>query len=539
MPGVTSPELIYQGDRLAWDAGHLVVTDPGLLTRLDKPHLSASTAKSIHSCPARLVGEKALPQATDIFSATEKGTAAHLVLERLYELDPGRRDKKHAAKILTDMLRLDPEPDQVDYAAALGADPVRHTQWIALISAAYSGIFEIEDPTAVTIYEREMRLDGFEVAGVPFKGFIDRVDGDLESGLRVVDYKTGKDVSRPNPRFSDDHGDQIRLYYAALLAKLGVKAVAGALYYIEHGTQRTVDLSQRAVDKTTAGFVQSWNDLRSSVATATFKAKPSALCGWCPLVNACPVAREKRKDTDPRDSKASAIELGIPTLRPVGAPLPPGADRPARPAPQPAPAPAANIPAPASAEPARAAHLTGEEAQQGATHQTKEDPMTSTTRGAREEAKPWESTVNGELNLASYDAIGTIGLASLSAELLSERKADLEAIGVKVAPATLRALTAVLARVVQTVQAKITNGSTNWSEGSNTRVRGALRSVIVAIPLPFGGGAEDWAKWETRATTFTAAIVNTGIDLFDGNLAAEPVTALLPVAKVEVVKPAA
>jgi putative RecB family exonuclease len=535
MPGVTSPELIYQGDRLAWDAGHLVVTDPGLLARLDKPHLSASTAKAIHGCPARLVGEKALPQATDIFSATEKGTAAHLVLERLYELDPGRRDKKHAAKILTDMLRLDPEPDQVDYAAALGADPVRHTEWIALISAAYSGIFTIEDPTAVVIYEREMRLDGFEVAGVPFKGFIDRVDGDLESGLRVVDYKTGKDVSSPNPRFSDDHGDQIRLYFAALLAKLGVKAVSGALYYIEHGTQRTVDLSQRAVDKTTAGFVQSWTDLRSSVTSATFKAKPSALCGWCPIVNACPVAREKRKDTDPRDSKASAIELGIPTLRPAGAPLLAGADVPARPA----PAPTTNVATTATAELAPAAHLTGEEAQQGATHQTKEDPMTSTTRGAREEAKPWESTVNGVLNLASYDAIGTIGLASLAAELLSERKADLEAIGLKVAPATLRALTAVLGRVVQAVQAKITNGSTNWSEGSNTRVRGALRSVIVAIPLPFGGSAQDWAKWETRASTFTAAIVNTGIDLFDGNLVAEPVDALLPVVPVAVAKPAA
>ncbi|WP_251153780.1 PD-(D/E)XK nuclease family protein [Cellulosimicrobium sp. Marseille-Q4280] len=521
---MTTPELLYQGDRLAWDAGHLVVTDPALLARLDKPHLSASTAKAVHSCPARLVGEKAIPQATDIFSATEKGTAAHLVLERLYELAPGRRDKKHAAKILTDMLRLDPEPDQVDYAAALGADPVRHTEWIAMVSAAYSGIFTIEDPASVAVYEREMRLDGFEVAGVPFKGFIDRVDGDPETGLKVKDYKTGKDGSRPNPRFSDDHGDQIRLYYAALLAKLGVKAVEGALYYIEHGTQRTVDLSPRAVDRTKAGFVQSWTDLRASVASATFKAKPSALCGWCPIVNACPVAREKRKDTDPRDSKASAIDLGIPTLRPVGAPLLPGADAPA----QAAPAPAPLAPAAAVAEPARAAHLTGEGAQQGATHQTKEDPMTATTRGAREEDKSWVPTVGGLLNLNSYAAMGTIGLAALSAELLSERKADLDVIGVKMTPASLRALTAVLSRVVLAAQSAITNGSTDWAEGANTRVRGALRSVIVAIPLPFGGDADAWAKWETRAATMTRAIVTTGIDLFDGALADQGVDALLP-----------
>lgn len=524
MPGVTSPELRYQGDRLAWDNGSLVVTDPALLSRLDKPHLSASTAKAIHSCPARLVGDKALPQATDIFSATEKGTAAHLVLERLFGLDPGRRDDQHAAKILTDLILLDPEPDQVDYARAIGADPVRHTQWIAAISAAYSGIFKIEDPTSVEVYELEMRLDGFEVAGVPFKGFIDRVDGNLETGLKVKDYKTGKDGSRPNPRWSDDHGDQIRLYVLALLAKLGIKAVEGALYYIEHGTHRTVDLSQRALDATARGFAQSWTDLRASVDSATFKAKPSALCGWCPIVNACPVAREKRKDTDPRDTKASAIELGIPTLRPHDAPLLPGADVPAAPATAPAPM----APAAAAAEPARAAHLTGEEAQQGATTQTKEDPMTATTRGAREEDKSWVPTVGGVLNLNSYAAMGTIGLAALSAELLSERKEDLDVIGVKMNPSSLRALSAVLARVTLAVQAAITDGSTNWGEGANTRVRGALRSVIVAIPLPFGGDAEAWAKWEARATTMTRAIVVTGIDLFDGKLAEESVAALLP-----------
>lgn len=497
---------LYQGDRLAWDAGRLVVTEPDLLARIDKPYLSASTAKAIHSCPARLAGQKALPQATDVFSAPEKGTAAHLVLERLYELPAGRRDEQHAMKILTDLLNEDPEPDQVDYASALGTDPVRHTQWIAAISSAFGGIWKIEDPTQVEVYARELHLDGVKVGGIPFKGFIDRIDGCLEHGLKIRDYKTGKDESRPNPRYSDDHGDQIRLYFAAVRAKLGVDAVEGALYYTEHGTWRTVDLSKRAIDKTLAGFAQSWSDLRSAVDSAAFEAKPSALCGWCPLVNSCPVARPKRKDNDPRESAPSAIDLGIPTLRPGGGAASSAGD----------------------AEPAAAAHTTSEATHQSATRQTEEDTVTY-TRGARKEGKAWEPTnADGELNLNSYAAVGTIGLAGLSAELLSERTADLKAIGQAMGPAQLRSLTAILSRIVLSVQAQITGGSTDWSEGANTRARGALRSVINSIPLPIGQDGETWAKWESRATTFATAIVRTGMDLFDGPLADAPIDALLP-----------
>lgn len=134
--------------------------------------------------------------------------------------------------------------------------------------------------------------------------------------------------------------------------------------------------------------------------------------------------------------------------------------------------------------------------------------MTSRTRGAREEGKPWEATVNGELNLASYAAIGTIGLASLAAELLAEQ-------GQPVGPTTLPALTGVLAKVVADAQATVTGGSTDWAEGANTRIRGALRTVVTIRPLPFGGDQAAWAAWMVAATRFAVGIVKVGIDLFE------------------------
>lgn len=146
--------------------------------------------------------------------------------------------------------------------------------------------------------------------------------------------------------------------------------------------------------------------------------------------------------------------------------------------------------------------------------------MVARTAGAREEAKPWEATVGGELNLASYAATATIGLSSLAAELLSEN-------GQKVGPSTVGALTGQLAKVVLDAQAEVTGGSRDWSEGSNTRVRGALRTVIGIVPLPFGGDADAWATWQARATRFATAMVTTGVALYDGTLP-DDLSPLLP-----------
>ena len=498
----------YLGDKLAWDGHRLVVTDPDLLVRLDKPYLSASTAKAVHGCGARLAGEKAMPESFDLFSPTEKGSAAHLVLEKLFQLPPGRRDAKHAAAILTDLPRHDPEDGEVDYALALGTDPVRYAQWIATVAGAYSGIFTIEDPTEVDVFATELRLDGVEVGGVPFKGFVDRIDrvGEDKKSLTIWDYKTGADRSEPNPRFADDHGDQIRLYYEALrrwLADNGhsdLQVAGGGLYYVEHGKKREVDIRPSAVRQTLAGFAHSWRELRTSVETASFEAKPSALCGWCPLVNACPVARPMRNPKDPREGAAQAVELGIPTLRKKPTTAAPAGDEIA----------------------AHAAHTAV--GRNGSGTSDMEDTM-SNGKPWRE-TKPWEGdTVDGHIMLASPAATAVIGLASMSAELLHKH-------GFKVGPSTLRLMTSLLAKVVLDTQATITDGSTDWAQGANTRARGALHTVLALRPLPFEDlpqdterDAEDFAAhaeallaWQQRATTFAAALLRTGIDLFDGKL---------------------
>lgn len=486
----TPGPALHVGDRVAWEGTNLVVLDDELLERLNRPYLSASTAKALHSCPARWVGEKAMPSGFDLFGAAELGTAAHTVLERLFGLAPGRRDARHAAAILTEMSKEAPAADDdVDYARAIGADPVLHTQWVAAVVNAYSGIFTIEDPASVSVHARELRLDGIEIAGVPFKGFIDRVD-ELPDGLEVVDFKTGKDKSKPNRFFDDDHGDQIRLYVEALRVKLGEKPRAGLLYYIQHGTKRRVGLSATEINKTKRGFAESWRTLQRSAETRQFATRDSALCGWCPLVNACPLAAGNGR-SDRKGGAPAATDLAISTL--------------------PAPGSVSAVPGagPFAADPVRsdgrAAHTSGGDAPHLSTGG---DPMSTTQRPWRE-AKPYDGAeIDGHLSLNSYAATAVFGLSTLAAELLAEA-------GMKVGPTPVKALAALLAQTVLDAQAEVTNGSTEWQEGANTRLRGALRSAIEVVPLPFGGDEAAWATWKDRAQRFMVAVAATAIDLYD------------------------
>jgi hypothetical protein len=721
----------YLGDSLAWTEGTdtasstLAVTSSELLAKVDRPYLSASTAKAMHSCPARMVSDRAMPSGFDLFSATEKGSAAHTVLERLYQLPPARRDKQHAMAILTEMSREDPMGDgDVDYAKAIGADPVRYNQWIAEIDASMRGIWDIENPCEIEVHATELRLDGVEVGGVPFKGFIDRIDVLKDGGLAVRDYKglardtpiptptgwttmgdlqvgdrvlgtagtpvtvtgksrvhyrpcyavsfddgatvvcdnvhlwaitrdgtttvvgaddlfaqftaapagsmtitnpapldlptadlpvdpfelgaamtgcdaippvylraswtqrtdlmagllsrtsaqasspaaaasfaelvaslgftptlaaldqiacedgsarpergtgartildvrqvpsvptqcievdaadalylcgrlmvpthnSGKDRSKVNRLYDDDHGDQVRLYVEALRVSTGAKPRAGSLLYITHGKKRRVAISDTEIKKTLRGFAKSWTDLRTAVDAQRFAAVTSPLCGWCALVNSCPAGIAAGK-VDRKGGAPSAIDLGIPSLRADGTKIPIVAHTPQW-------ATARELPG--------AAHLSveGEPAEdfnEGA-------HTMSTTDRPWKEAKPYDgSAIDGHLSLNSYAATAVFGLSSLAAEELAKG-------GQKVGPAPVKVLAGLLASVVLEAQATVTNGSRDWQEGANTRIRGVLRTSLGIIPLPFGQDEAAWTKWAGRTRNFIIAVAATAIDLYD------------------------
>lgn len=141
--------------------------------------------------------------------------------------------------------------------------------------------------------------------------------------------------------------------------------------------------------------------------------------------------------------------------------------------------------------------------------------MSSRTERPWREAKPYDGAdIDGHLSLNSYAATAVYGLTTLAAELLVKA-------GQKVGPTQVKLLAGVLGSVVLDAQAQVTNGSRDWQEGANTRLRGVLRSAIDVIPLPFGSDEAAWQTWQARTVRFMVAVSATAIDLYDSGPVAD------------------
>lgn len=534
-------KFVPASQAFGWDKGGLVIRSAEVLGRYNIDYLSPSTAKAMDGCPARWAAEKAMPEREDPFGPAELGTSAHAVMEELYQLPGSERTEERAMNILrVHSMEQWPGRDEATYAL--------RTKWIAEVYNAMVGLWQIEDPTTVVVKQTELRCDGIEIVGVPFKGFIDRVDY-VPDGFRVVDYKSGKKMPQNITRFGDDHGDQIRLYAEVMRVIEGKMPAEGLLYYTR-GTvakSRTVPLNKTKMNEVLRKFQTSWRALNTYVERAEFPTKTSALCGWCSLVNACPSAQVDGK-VPRKDGIPSKTDLGIPILRTFEAselttaarrdanrltPPPsmdldfgPTVDTGARPEehaehePTPVPVAIENLVDPldtptaaAPVEPftvpdavvnATPGASDAGSAQADAAHLNPENP-TEMENDMLAEDKPWEEIVNGALNPNSYAAGAVFGLVNLAYE-------QIKAADVKPTKDVVDGLAATFAHVVAKVQETQT-GIVTFQDGIHTRLRGALHTVVEANPLPFGSGRVEWDAWVDLAIKHVFAIAQAAIRL--------------------------
>lgn len=510
----------------AWKGDALVITDADALARIDRKALSASTMKSMQGCPARYAAEKLMPSEEDPFSPAAVGTAAHTVFETLFALKPHKRTEDKAMEIL---LELTDE-------TWTSEEKVQALNWSSAVREKVLPLFKMTDPREIEVVSIEERFDGIELAGIPFVGFIDLVDKEPR-GIRINDWKTGRaTTAAAAKRFGDSEGDQLRLYAAAYRARYGVTPKAARLGYTGAGRFRSVSVTGPAIERTLALFSQAWVDLKSYVAKSAFPTKVSALCGWCPLVNACPVAQAEgktaqvpapsAKDLDIRDLLATPKEKKVRTLnmlddlaaaleagQVLGTPCS-GAD------PQDTPIDewSQDETAAALREDEESAHQDEDkESESGKSAGDEESTMIDGF--TRNEAKPWEGGVTSDkLDPNTYEATALFGTVSLAVEQLGNA-------GVKITPSTVRGLSATFAEVILGAQEEMV-GRRDWGSGANTRIRGALHAVLATVPLPFGGDEEDWDAWVARATRRCVSIARAVIDLHEENYDERPWAAL-------------
>jgi len=481
----------------AWSGDRLLVGTIEDADRVRRKLLSASVAHGVLECEARAVASRLLPRVDDPFGARELGTSQHTASELLYELPPEERTREAALEIVDRLAdeQWNPRLLPRQTKAALSANDEQRGRWVEIVRRGVMGIFILEDPTTIDVYARELEVKGRRIAagpgleaGIPVVGYIDRIDRDANGDLVIRDYKFGK-FKKPYRASEDQYGDQLRIYRDMVEAELGIAPVGGKLLYPaavdEHGTkaQRAISFAPADLATTRAMFRNAYVRLNAAADARSFLAMPSNLCGWCELVNSCPVAKvvtDKAKAN--AETMPSAVELGIPTLRPGASP---------------ADAMWGSEPGP-EAQPPRMQHSRrNHPAANTATTNGTERAMNQApeplerSMGVRPEGPAFDETVNGELNINSYAAIAASGVVNDAFQMLAAAKIP---ISLEAWTAMTRTISGILLRAQLDV-----SGQANYQRGAQTRLRGLFKTFVEAKPFPFGQSADVIEKWVAMA----------------------------------------
>ena len=257
--------------------------------------LSASQLSTYDDCPLRYAYEYGLRVRDEAGAPAALGSLVHDVLAEFLRPDrpadrgPRSRDELFALaaeRWTDDIARYRPQVEECrrDYFAMLD-------QWWAA---------EGEGPAAPEVLAVERRFE-IEVGGgttgesVRLVGFIDRVDrvgGDDGDGIRIVDYKTGRNELRP-----DAMADDLRLAVYHLAATLDPELVAfGPPRRLQLLYLRTMHrFAQPIVEGHAAATEDRVLAAAAAIRAEQFEPSVDASCRTCPFHRLCPLQPEGRE----------------------------------------------------------------------------------------------------------------------------------------------------------------------------------------------------------------------------------------------------
>jgi RecB family exonuclease len=243
--------------------------------------LSASQLATYDDCPLRYAYQYGLRVRDEAGAPAALGTLVHEVLAEFLRPDrPGDAPPRSHEALLAlaadrwddDIARYRPQIEECrrDYFAML-------EQWWAA---------EGEGPQAPEVLVTEKRFD-IEVGGIRLVGAIDRVDRAPDGdGIRIVDYKTGRNEPRPDS-LADDL--QLAVYHLAAtrdpdLAAFGPPRRLELLYL------RTMHRFEQAIvdghaEATEARVLAAAANIRAE----RFEPAVDASCRTCPFHRLCPL----------------------------------------------------------------------------------------------------------------------------------------------------------------------------------------------------------------------------------------------------------
>jgi len=233
--------------------------------------LSASKIKTYKDCPLKFKFSYVLQVPTKARPYFDLGSSVHAVAEHLTKLqmEGAEPTEKLAFKILAKEWNASSfqSETQENQAKEKAKEMIKtYLKWIS------------ENKNSPVAAEQPFRI---EIEGVPFTGFIDRVEKTPEGKLAVVDFKTGGVYENSKSIRVDS---QMNIYALGVEKQYGELPEKTSLFYLKHDkiVDNPIEKSQVESVKETIG------DIVKSILNEEFEATPGyQVCRNCEYWSIC------------------------------------------------------------------------------------------------------------------------------------------------------------------------------------------------------------------------------------------------------------
>lgn len=237
--------------------------------------LSATMIEKYEQCPLLFKLERDWNIPGPVAAQMQFGTAMHTALKGYFDSVLARRPQSEEQLLEIFRQAMTDQPFEDEFQRELylrdGAEQLRQ-----FLSTQAAG-----PPAQVISTETDFRLN---VAGVPVRGRIDRIDRIEGRRVAVIDYKTGS----PWEKKDADESLQLSIYALAARDKLGYEPERLVIYNLADNT--AVETSRS--DGELSEAEERVRAAADSIAAGNFDPNPNHSCRWCDYKNLCP-ATEK------------------------------------------------------------------------------------------------------------------------------------------------------------------------------------------------------------------------------------------------------
>ena len=265
--------------------------------------LSPSRAANFKQCP-RLFRYRSIDRLPEVPSPYQaRGTAAHLALERLFDLPADQRTAERLFDLFREAwtgLRADPE------YSGLFETVEEERAWGIESLGVVANYLTLEDPVNVNPLDSELDMSE-QLGDITIRGILDRLDRRPDGELVITDYKTG---SAPPERFALPAFFALKIYAMLVRSRFGQTPAELRLMYLGNSTVYSIPVDDRIIDGMERQLSALTAAIRQAIKQDRFPPRPSVLCSWCSFQEICPAFRNPKNG-------ASAEE---PDLQPAATP---------------------------------------------------------------------------------------------------------------------------------------------------------------------------------------------------------------------------